>query len=110
MIRLYKKAMFTFLGGGLNPDDLYQKLQGASIPTSYADCRTCPHPCDQGSAVFLKFMFQSCSQEHAGHESYPDKFDADMKSDLLGTVKPYCRQVRIHVFHLHLLYLSFLDR
>ena len=28
-----------------------------------------------------------------GHESYPNRFDVDMDSQMLGSIKPYRRQV-----------------
>ncbi|OBZ70092.1 Altered inheritance of mitochondria protein 32 [Grifola frondosa] len=52
-------------------------LQAASIPVSEAECRGCANPCDEG------------------HEEYPAKFDVDLESELLGSVKPYSRQVVI---------------
>lgn len=48
---------------------------------------------------------------YIGHESYPNKFDVDMKTQLLGTVKPYHRQVRT-TFHIYmsLIFLPFPNR
>lgn len=46
---------------------------------SFADCRNCPNPCDDG------------------HEEYPKRIASmiDTTSDMLGSVKPYRRQVVI---------------
>ncbi|TFK76138.1 hypothetical protein BDN72DRAFT_786551, partial [Pluteus cervinus] len=54
-----------------------QQLEASAVPVSAADCRTCPNPCDEG------------------HEAYPRRFDIDMQTSMLGSVKPYRRQVII---------------
>ncbi|KAH9951699.1 Sucraseferredoxin-like protein [Amylocystis lapponica] len=51
-------------------------LRAASVPVSEADCRSCANPCDEG------------------HDEYP-KFDVDMESQILGSMKPYARQLVI---------------
>ncbi|KAL0949559.1 hypothetical protein HGRIS_009608 [Hohenbuehelia grisea] len=65
------------LGHTSNPEKLYAELESSSVPVSTADCRTCLDPCD------------------LGHQSYPRKFDVDMETQLLGSVKAYRRQVII---------------
>ncbi|KAI0347182.1 hypothetical protein BDW22DRAFT_1367554 [Trametopsis cervina] len=50
-------------------------LKEAAIPVSEDDCRACADPCDQG------------------HEEYSSRFDVDMETQMLGSVKPYTRQV-----------------
>ncbi|THH15386.1 hypothetical protein EW146_g5082 [Bondarzewia mesenterica] len=54
-------------------------LEAAGVPVSFADCRSCPNPCEEG------------------HEEYPQKIMSmiDTTSDMLGSVKPYRRQVVI---------------
>ncbi|KAI0307260.1 Sucrase/ferredoxin-like-domain-containing protein [Multifurca ochricompacta] len=67
----------------LNPtEDLEQThaaLEAAGVPVSFADCRNCPNPCNDG------------------HEEYPHRIASmiDTTSDMLGSVKPYRRQVVI---------------
>ncbi|KAH9179805.1 Sucrase/ferredoxin-like-domain-containing protein [Lactarius sanguifluus] len=67
----------------LNPtDDLEQShgaLEAAGVPVSFADCRNCPNPCEDG------------------HEEYPHRIASmiDRTSEMLGSVRPYRRQVVI---------------
>lgn len=56
---------------------VYQSLKTADVPVSTADCRSCAHPCDQD------------------HDDFSNRLDIDMDSDMLGSVKPYRRQVII---------------
>ena len=58
-----------------NPD-----LEEAGVPISWDPCRSCADPCD------------------VGHLEYPRLFDIDTVSDMLGTVKPYLRQVNSQSF------------
>jgi hypothetical protein len=51
-------------------------LKDAQVPVSDDPCRGCADPCDEG------------------HDEYPARFDVDMETQLLGSVKPYARQVR----------------
>ncbi|KAH9918230.1 Sucrase/ferredoxin-like-domain-containing protein [Epithele typhae] len=53
-----------------------EKLREASVPISDSLCRACSDPCD------------------LGHDEYP-KFDVDAEMEMLGSVKPYGRQVVI---------------
>ncbi|KAI6097415.1 hypothetical protein EDD16DRAFT_1668386 [Pisolithus croceorrhizus] len=55
----------------VSQDDL---LKSVDVPVIDADCRFCPDPCDQDHDDFAKMSI-------------------DMESDLLGSVKPYRRQV-----------------
>ncbi|KIY49589.1 hypothetical protein FISHEDRAFT_65516 [Fistulina hepatica ATCC 64428] len=66
----------TILGQSINGNSLATELSASHVPITDADCRGCAEPCDQG------------------HEEYP-RFDVDMKTKLLGSVKPYSRQVVI---------------
>ncbi|KAI0027048.1 Sucrase/ferredoxin-like-domain-containing protein [Vararia minispora EC-137] len=54
-------------------------LEAAGVPVSLADCRNCPNPCEED------------------HEEYPKRIEAmiDTTSEMLGSVKPYRRQVVI---------------
>jgi len=58
-------------------DNVISDLLTASVPITFADCRVCPDPCDEG------------------HDDYPARLDVDMESFMLGSVKPYRRQVVI---------------
>ncbi|RDX55502.1 Sucraseferredoxin-like protein [Lentinus brumalis] len=57
-------------------DQTAAQLQAAEVPVSDASCRGCADPCDEG------------------HDEYP-KFDVDMETEMLGSVKPYGRQIVI---------------
>lgn len=65
------------LGSELEPHVIHDQLQASSVPVTMADCRTCLDPCEEG------------------HESYPNRFDVDKDSQMLGSIKPYRRQVVI---------------
>ncbi|OAX40649.1 hypothetical protein K503DRAFT_714071 [Rhizopogon vinicolor AM-OR11-026] len=67
----------AFVFGSPNGQEVYQDLKAADVPVTTADCRSCAEPCDQD------------------HDEYPSKLDIDMDSDMLGSVKPYRRQVVI---------------
>jgi hypothetical protein len=45
--------------------------------------------------IYVIFVDFSCP----GHEEYPKKFDVDMETQMLGTVKPYRRQACSHKIH-----------
>ncbi|KAG5646425.1 hypothetical protein DXG03_003475 [Asterophora parasitica] len=65
------------LGQELDPDTLRSQLQAAAVPVTAEDCRNCSDPCEEG------------------HDSYPDRFVVDRESQMLGSIKPYRRQVVI---------------
>ncbi|KAF9076404.1 Sucrase/ferredoxin-like-domain-containing protein [Rhodocollybia butyracea] len=73
-LRQLKKSL---LGPSFSLKQLQAQLDSVSIPFTEADCRSCPDPCDKG------------------HESYPNRFGVDMESVMLGSVKPYGRQIVI---------------
>ncbi|KAF8633675.1 hypothetical protein AX15_001286 [Amanita polypyramis BW_CC] len=56
---------------------LDDKLTACDVPITSTNCRSCSNPCDQG------------------HDEYPSRFDVDTTSQMLGTVKPYRRQILI---------------
>ncbi|KAF8901720.1 Sucrase/ferredoxin-like-domain-containing protein [Gymnopilus junonius] len=58
-------------------DPLCKTLRASDVPVTTADCRACADPCD------------------LGHEAYPRRFDIDMDTQMLGSVKPYHRQIVI---------------
>ncbi|KZV64844.1 hypothetical protein PENSPDRAFT_690430 [Peniophora sp. CONT] len=57
----------------------HSTLEAAGVPVSLADCRNCPNPCEED------------------HEEYPKRIEAmiDTESEMLGSVKPYRRQIVI---------------
>ncbi|KAL6309611.1 Sucrase/ferredoxin-like-domain-containing protein [Sparassis latifolia] len=61
---------------GQTPEPASDDLRAAAIPVSQAECRGCADPCDEG------------------HDEYP-RFDVDMETQMLGSVKPYSRQLVI---------------
>ncbi|KAJ7086660.1 Sucrase/ferredoxin-like-domain-containing protein [Mycena epipterygia] len=72
-----RKLRALVLGNDQPPDNIYATLSASSIPFASADCRTCPNPCDEG------------------HSEYPGRFSIDMESTILGSVKPFRRQILI---------------
>lgn len=67
----------SLLGSPVEKQSIYEQLDASDVPVTSADCRTCSNPCDQG------------------HDNYPSRFNVDYNSQLLGTVKPYRRQVLV---------------
>ncbi|GLB33574.1 putative sucrase/ferredoxin-like protein [Lyophyllum shimeji] len=72
-----RRLQAMVLGYEQDPDTIRSQLEAASVPVTSADCRTCSDPCEEG------------------HESYPGRFDIDRDSQLLGSIKPFRRQVVI---------------
>ncbi|KAI9466916.1 Sucrase/ferredoxin-like-domain-containing protein [Lactarius psammicola] len=62
-----------------DPEQTHGALEAAGVPVSFADCRNCPNPCEDG------------------HEEYPHRIASmiDRTSEMLGSVRPYRRQVVI---------------
>ncbi|KAG6333507.1 hypothetical protein ID866_5583 [Astraeus odoratus] len=57
--------------------DVYEELKSADVPLTDESCRSCPDPCDQD------------------HDDFTGRLSIDMESEMLGSVKPYRRQVVI---------------
>jgi hypothetical protein len=75
----------------LNPDNIREQLGASGVPVSTADCRTCADPCEDGRcATQLKANNSFVS---VGHGEYPPRFTVDMETQMLGSVRPFCRQV-----------------
>ncbi|KAI6105520.1 Sucrase/ferredoxin-like-domain-containing protein [Pisolithus sp. B1] len=74
----FEKLRRVFIGQSNQADSVSQDdlLKSVDVPVIDADCRFCPDPCDQDHDDFAKMSI-------------------DMESDLLGSVKPYRRQVVI---------------
>ncbi|THV05512.1 hypothetical protein K435DRAFT_961259 [Dendrothele bispora CBS 962.96] len=72
-----RRLKASLLGQDTSIESITAHLDQTGVPISDADCRTCPNPCDQG------------------HESYPTRFNVDMESLMLGSVRPYHRQIII---------------
>lgn len=73
-------------------------LQGADIPVSDVPCRGCADPCDEGVSIHSKPIISlelptNSDALPSGHDEFP-KFDVDHETQLLGSMKPYGRQVR----------------
>jgi hypothetical protein len=77
------------------PCDSLAVLQAAKAPVSDADCRNCANPCDQGICAIKFTQCRLFTLRGIGHEEYPQRFDVDFVSDLLGSAKPYRRQVNL---------------
>ncbi|KAG2151993.1 Sucrase/ferredoxin-like-domain-containing protein [Suillus cothurnatus] len=67
----------AFVFGSPDGTNVYQNLENADVPVTTAECRSCADPCDQD------------------HDDFSSKLNIDMDSDMLGSVKPYRRQVVI---------------
>ncbi|KAJ7185744.1 Sucrase/ferredoxin-like-domain-containing protein [Mycena filopes] len=61
----------------LNPDNIFARLAASAVPVSSEACRTCSDPCEDG------------------HGEYPSRFTVDMETQMLGSVRPFRRQVLI---------------
>ncbi|KAF9008704.1 Sucrase/ferredoxin-like-domain-containing protein [Cyathus striatus] len=72
-----RKLHALVLGPPADTDPLCDQLRTSDVPVSGADCRSCSDPCD------------------LGHEGYPARFNIDTSSHMLGSVKPYHRQIVI---------------
>ncbi|TRM68346.1 Sucrase/ferredoxin-like-domain-containing protein [Schizophyllum amplum] len=78
MMQRLRGLKSTILGQDTNKSHIAHELEEGSVPIdAEAACRSCADPCD------------------AGHDEYPSKFDVDMETRMLGSVKPYRRQVVI---------------
>jgi hypothetical protein len=75
---------------------IHAELEAAGVPVSFADCRTCPDPCEDGKKTLSSISLDALIRVFIGHEEYPQKIVStiDTTSDMLGSVKPYRRQVR----------------
>ncbi|KAF8803860.1 hypothetical protein BYT27DRAFT_7195197 [Phlegmacium glaucopus] len=63
---------------GLQQEDpLCRTLRSFDVPVTTDGCRACTEPCD------------------LGHEAYPRRFNVDMDTQMLGSVKSYHRQIII---------------
>ncbi|KAG6911634.1 hypothetical protein DXG01_007884 [Tephrocybe rancida] len=72
-----KKLQQLIYGVEGDPEILRSQLETAAVPVTDADCRNCSDPCE------------------AGHDTYPNRLLIDTTSPLLGSIKPYRRQVVI---------------
>ncbi|KAJ7247873.1 Sucrase/ferredoxin-like-domain-containing protein [Mycena haematopus] len=61
----------------LDPDNIRNRLTSSGVPVSPADCRTCSDPCEDG------------------HGDYPSRFNVDMETQMLGSVRPFRRQIMV---------------
>ncbi|KAJ7778146.1 Sucrase/ferredoxin-like-domain-containing protein [Mycena metata] len=61
----------------LNADNISARISASAVPVSSEACRTCSDPCEDG------------------HGEYPSRFTVDMETQMLGSVRPFNRQVLI---------------
>ena len=78
-------------------EQAHAALEAAGVPVSFADCRNCPNPCEDGKRTHSSISSDPLNRLSTGHEEYPQKIASmiDTTSDMLGSVKPYRRQVRL---------------
>ncbi|KAK7044800.1 Sucrase/ferredoxin-like-domain-containing protein [Favolaschia claudopus] len=72
-----RKLKAWALNHTLDPAAIHSQLDAAGVPVSSADCRTCADPCQDG------------------HGEYPSRFTVDMETQMLGSVRPFCRQIMV---------------
>ncbi|TFK27062.1 hypothetical protein FA15DRAFT_587075 [Coprinopsis marcescibilis] len=72
------RRLASLLFGYNDVDPICSTLTSLDVPVSSADCRSCSDPCDLGH-----------------HDPFPKRFQIDWDSEMLGTVKPYHRQIVI---------------
>ncbi|KAJ7689438.1 Sucrase/ferredoxin-like-domain-containing protein [Mycena rosella] len=72
-----RKLKAWALSHELDPESIRTKLSASAVPVSAADCRTCSDPCEDG------------------HADYPPRFTVDMETQMLGSVRPFRRQILI---------------
>ncbi|KAF8186884.1 Sucrase/ferredoxin-like-domain-containing protein [Mycena galopus ATCC 62051] len=70
-----RKLKAWVLNHELDPNNIRAQLSASGVPVSPADCRTCSDPCEEG------------------HGEYPPRFTVDMETQMLGSVRPFRRQV-----------------
>ena len=94
----FRKVVALALGHNTDMDQTKAQLQEADIPVSDAPCRGCADPCDEGERISTSSACvvesYACVRD-IGHDEYP-KFDVDHETEMLGSVKPYGRQVCHH--------------
>jgi hypothetical protein len=77
---LNSEVMFAvakrLISGGWSSKGVVPTLEEAEVPYSSNPCKDCPDPCEDDA-----------------HELYPSRFKIDQDRQLLGTVKPYHKQV-----------------
>ena len=90
-----KRLAAVLLNPAEDPEQMHAALEAAGVPVSFADCRNCPNPCEDGKTLF-PFPWTRLLG-FTGHEEYPKRITSmiDTTSDMLGSVKPYRRQVRV---------------
>ncbi|KAJ7717628.1 Sucrase/ferredoxin-like-domain-containing protein [Mycena maculata] len=72
-----RKLKAWVLSHELNTDNIRDRLTASAVPVSTADCRVCSDPCEDG------------------HADYPSRFTVDMETQMLGSVRPFRRQILI---------------
>lgn len=88
-----KRLAAVLLNPAEDPEQMHAALEAAGVPVSFADCRNCPNPCEDGKKPFTFPWTRLLG--FPGHEEYPQRIASmiDTTSDMLGSVKPYRRQV-----------------
>lgn len=106
MASTLRKLKSLVLSQTTDIDRITNLLETVAVPLHTGDCRSCADPCTEGNSVptfpspplgfryyveiysLIPFFFFW----DVGHEDW--KFDRDMETQMVGTVKPYIRQVR----------------
>ena len=81
------------LGHNTDTSMTAEQLKAASVPVSDTACRDCADPCDEGECCQLLREQHTPMLSSPGHDEFP-KFDVDMETEMLGSMKPFARQVR----------------
>jgi len=88
-----RKLQSYVLGRSAETEEVCGQLRASYVPVSSADCRSCSDPCDLGMNGVLSdkvFWLYFC---FIGHDTYPNQFQVDWETQMLGSVHPYNRQV-----------------
>ncbi|KAI0092087.1 Sucrase/ferredoxin-like-domain-containing protein [Irpex rosettiformis] len=75
MFASLRSVKAAVLGHNTNINATATLLKEGHVPISEDPCRGCADPCDEG------------------HDEYPARFDIDMETQLLGSMKPFARQL-----------------
>lgn len=51
-----KQVLAILLNPTEDPEDTHAALEAAGVPVSFADCRSCPNPCEDGKRVFFSLL------------------------------------------------------
>ena len=51
-----KRLAAVLLNPAEDPEQMHAALEAAGVPVSFADCRNCPNPCEDGKKTLPYFL------------------------------------------------------